>query len=165
MIVHSKCYGLLGSPSGSAAKSSLAMQRLRFSPWAGKIPGGGRGSPCQGSCLQNPMDRGAWWATVHGVAESDRSTVTEYAQMHGLLLSSYSSCVETYFPTGCGCRAFESWIGHESGALMNGITVIMTSESFLTFHTCENTVRMPLFMTQQVGSHQTQNLLELGPWT
>ena len=34
-------------------------------------PGGGRGNPLQYSCLENPMDRGAWWATVHGVAESD----------------------------------------------------------------------------------------------
>ena len=32
--------------------------------------GGGHGSPLQYSCLENPMDRGAWWATVHGVAES-----------------------------------------------------------------------------------------------
>ena len=35
------------------------------------IPGGGNGTPRQHSCLENPMDRGAWWATVHGVAESD----------------------------------------------------------------------------------------------
>ena len=35
-------------------------------------PGGGNGNPLQYSCLENPMGRGAWWATVHGVAkESD----------------------------------------------------------------------------------------------
>ena len=33
-------------------------------------PGGGIGYPLQYSCLENPMDRGAWWATVHGVAKS-----------------------------------------------------------------------------------------------
>ena len=32
--------------------------------------GGGHGNPLQYSCLENPMDRGAWWATVHGVAKS-----------------------------------------------------------------------------------------------
>ena len=32
--------------------------------------GGGHGNPLQYSCLENPMDRGAWWATVHGVAQS-----------------------------------------------------------------------------------------------
>ena len=36
----------------------------------GKIPGVGNGKPLQYSCLENPMDRGAWWPTVHGVAES-----------------------------------------------------------------------------------------------
>ena len=39
-------------------------------PWYGRSPGGGHGNPLQCSCLQNPMDRGAWWATVHGVAKS-----------------------------------------------------------------------------------------------
>ena len=39
-------------------------------PESGRSPGGGRGSPLQYSCLENPMDRGAWRATVHGVAES-----------------------------------------------------------------------------------------------
>ena len=33
-------------------------------------PGGGHGNPLQYSCLKNPMDRGAWWATVHSVARS-----------------------------------------------------------------------------------------------
>ena len=39
-------------------------------PGSGKSPGGGNGNPLQCSCLGNPMDRGAWWATVHGVAKS-----------------------------------------------------------------------------------------------
>ena len=37
-------------------------------PGLGRSPGKRNGSPLQYSCLQNPMDRGAWWATVHGVA-------------------------------------------------------------------------------------------------
>ena len=41
-------------------------------PGLGKLPGEGNGSPLEYSCLENPMDRGAWWATVHEVAkESD----------------------------------------------------------------------------------------------
>ena len=39
-------------------------------PGSGKCPGGGHGNPLQYSCLDNPMNRGAWWATVHGVAKS-----------------------------------------------------------------------------------------------
>ena len=39
-------------------------------PESGRSPGGGHGNPLQYSCLENPMDRGAWWATGHGVAQS-----------------------------------------------------------------------------------------------
>ena len=42
-------------------------------PESGRSPGEGNGNPLQYSCLGNPMGRGAWWATVHGVAESDRT--------------------------------------------------------------------------------------------
>ena len=37
----------------------------------GKSPGGGHGNQLKYSCLKNPMDKGTWWATVHGVTESD----------------------------------------------------------------------------------------------
>ena len=36
----------------------------------GRCPEGGHGNPLQDSCLENHMDRGAWWAAVHGVAKS-----------------------------------------------------------------------------------------------
>ena len=39
-------------------------------PGSGRFPGGGNGNPLQYSCLENPMDRGAWWATVHRVTKS-----------------------------------------------------------------------------------------------
>ena len=39
-------------------------------PGLGRSPGEGNGNPLQYSCLENSMDRGAWWATVHGVAKS-----------------------------------------------------------------------------------------------
>ena len=44
-------------------------------PWLGRCPGEGYGTPLQCSCLENPLDRGAWWATVHTVAESDTTKV------------------------------------------------------------------------------------------
>ena len=40
-------------------------------PGSGRSPGGGHGSPLQYSCLENPMNRGAWWAIVYRVAESE----------------------------------------------------------------------------------------------
>ena len=39
-------------------------------PGSGRSPGEGNGNPLQYSCLENSMDRGSWWATVHGVAKS-----------------------------------------------------------------------------------------------
>ena len=39
-------------------------------PGLGRSPGEGHGNPLQYSCLENPMDGGAWWATIHEVAES-----------------------------------------------------------------------------------------------
>ena len=43
---------------------------MGLTPGSGRSPGGGHGNPLQYSCLENPMDRGVWWATVHGVAKS-----------------------------------------------------------------------------------------------
>ena len=39
-------------------------------PWSRRSPEGGNGNPLKYSCLGNPMDRGVWWATVHGVTKS-----------------------------------------------------------------------------------------------
>ena len=41
---------------------------------SGRTPGGGHGNPLQYPCLENPMDRGAWWTTVHGVAKGSDTT-------------------------------------------------------------------------------------------
>ena len=45
-------------------------------PESGRSPGGGHGNPLQWSCLENPMDRGAWQAIVHRVTESDTTKTT-----------------------------------------------------------------------------------------
>ena len=60
-----------GFPAGSVVKNPPAMQESQEMqvPAFGRSPGGGHGNPLQYSCLENPMDRGAWWATVHRVAK------------------------------------------------------------------------------------------------
>ena len=59
-----------GFPGGSVGKESACNAGdLGSVPGSGRSPAGGHGSPLQSSCLENPMDRGAWWATVHGVTE------------------------------------------------------------------------------------------------
>ena len=52
-------------PSSSGATGDEGLN-----PGSGRSPGGGNGNPLQYSCLEKPMDRGAWWATVHGVPKS-----------------------------------------------------------------------------------------------
>ena len=46
-------------------------------PGSGRSPGEGNCNPLQYSCLGNPMDRGAWWATVHGVTRVRHDLVTK----------------------------------------------------------------------------------------
>ena len=61
-----------GFPGGSDSKEFACSEGEPGSvPGWGRSPGEGNGYPLQYSCLENPMDRGAWWAIVHGVAESD----------------------------------------------------------------------------------------------
>ena len=60
-----------GFPSGSEVKASACnVGDLGSIPGSGRSPGEGNGNPLQYSCLENPMDRGACWATVHGVTKS-----------------------------------------------------------------------------------------------
>ena len=65
------CAYIGGFPGGSEVKvSACNAGDLGLIPGLGRSPGEGNGSPLQYSCLENPMDGGAWWATVHGVAKS-----------------------------------------------------------------------------------------------
>ena len=65
-------YQFIGFPGGSDGKESACNTGdLGLIPGLGISPGKGKGYPLQYSCLENPMDRGAWWATVRGVAESN----------------------------------------------------------------------------------------------
>ena len=62
---------LIGFPGSSNDKESACnVGDLGLIPEFGRSPGELHGNPLQYSCLENPMDRGAWWATVHGVAKS-----------------------------------------------------------------------------------------------
>ena len=57
-------------PRGLSCKAPAHAGDVGPSPGWEQCPGGGNGTPLQCSCWENPMDRGAWWATVHGVTKS-----------------------------------------------------------------------------------------------
>ena len=74
-----------GFPGGSLVKNPPANAGdVGLIPGLGRSPGGGPGNPLKYSCLENPMDRGAWQATVHRVAKS--WTPLKRLGMHALLV-------------------------------------------------------------------------------
>ena len=64
----------MGFPGGTVVKNLPAkagdLRDTGSIPGSGRFSGGGNGNPLQYSCLENSVDRGAWWAAVHGVAQS-----------------------------------------------------------------------------------------------
>ena len=81
-------------------RASLVAQRLKRLPamretrvrslsWE-HSPGEGNGNPLQYSCLENPMDRGAWWATVHGVTKS-RTRLSDFTSLLSPIVPTFPS--------------------------------------------------------------------------
>ena len=68
------CLQMNETPAGGSAGKESARNAgdLGSIPGSGRSLGEGNGNPLQYSCQENPTDRGAWWATVHGVAKSQR---------------------------------------------------------------------------------------------
>ena len=76
----------MGFPGGSEVKASACnVGDLGLIPGLGRSPGEGNGNPLKYSCLENPMDRGAWWATVYGVAKS-RTRLSDFTYVVKVLI-------------------------------------------------------------------------------
>ena len=90
-------------PGGSDGKASVYKAGdLGLIPGLGRFPGEGNSNPLQYSCLGNPMDRGAWWTTVHGVTKSG-TQLSDFTLLH------FNSCGTT---SHCGFD-FISWMTNE----------------------------------------------------
>ena len=72
---------LSGKKKKKKKKSTCQCNRHGSIPGSGRSLGGGNGNPLQYSCLDNPMGRGAWWATVHGIPKS-RTRLSEHTHTH-----------------------------------------------------------------------------------
>ena len=86
-IVHRGFSG--GTMEKNPAVYAGECSRRGFNFWVRKIPGAGNGNPLQFSCLGNPRDRGAWWASVHGVTKS-RTELRDWAGTHSSQIISKS---------------------------------------------------------------------------
>ena len=82
-------------------------------PGSGRPPGGGNGNPLQYSCLGNPTDRGAWWATVQGVTKSWTRLSTGSPKLY---LSSVGSHCEGYMPLAVGLEPSSCFLRNYSPA-------------------------------------------------
>ena len=91
---------VLGFPCSSVSKESACSAEYPGSiPGSGRSPGEGNDNPLQYSCLENPTDRGTWWAAVHGVARVKHDLATKpqpgYGKFRVDLSSSDSWSVQT----------------------------------------------------------------------
>ena len=95
-------------------------------PWWGRSPGVGDGNPLQYSCLRNPMDRGTWQATVHGVAKSQmRMCMHTHTQIRYIDVSPREDPLEKGKATHSNilacripCTVYSSW-GHKKSNTSN----------------------------------------------
>ena len=71
------------------------MQEIWFDPWSGRFPGGGNSNLLQYSCLEKSIDRGAWWAMVHGIAKNQ--TQLKWLSMHHNLFNCSQTFLFNYF--------------------------------------------------------------------
>ena len=98
---------ITGFPGGSEVKASACNAGdLGLIPGSGRSPGEGNGNPLQYSCLENPMGRGAGWATVHGVAKS-RTRLSDFTLMTAAAMETGDGETEL-MAKGCGGRG-ERW--------------------------------------------------------
>ena len=71
---------VLSFPGGSVVKNLPASaEDLDLIPGSGRSPGGEHGNLLQYPCLENPMDKGAWWVTVHRASELDTTETAEHS--------------------------------------------------------------------------------------
>ena len=136
--------GELSRPSGACPGSSDGKASTYNAgdpgsiPGSGRFPGEGNSNPLQYSCLENPMDQGAWWAIIHGVAKS-RTRLSDFCvcvcvSVRGLRESktyslSYLKCRLTCFP----CRQAQNLCSIQ-GDQRPALLLLMSAQDFPHFN-------------------------------
>ena len=133
----------LGFPSGSEVKASACnVGDLGSIPGLGRSPGEGNGNPLQYSCLENPMDGGAWWATVHRVAKSQ----TRLSDWHFSLHFFISNCLnlEGYNPVFNSFYFWLCWVF----ASLHGLSLVVESGGYSSFMQASHFISMASFVVE-----------------
>ena len=128
-------------------------------PGLGRSPGGRHGNPFQYSCLENPMDRGAWWATVHRVTKSQTRLQRLCTHTFGLdalwgvpvsLCTSPSPLHGTLKPRKVSMKQSPCWYGNNGNCLRDQER-ISSSNSFLSSW-CELTYDETVFSATKIAT-------------
>ena len=98
------CFGLPQwlSDEESAGNAGAAGD-AHLIPGSERSPGGGYGNPLHYSCLENSMDRGAWWATIHAITESDMTAVTKHTHTLCFMHTYHVPCTHAVFHAHMPC--------------------------------------------------------------
>ena len=127
---------------------------------SGTSPGGGHGNPLQYSCLENPMDRGACWATVHEIIKSQ--TRLKWLSRHRCTWSMSRDCCGEMFPRACSTE-------HHSHALLHEWKIVWYNKHrkhcikhlHLEMFACITILRRMLLLQQKFCSFSSSSLLLL----
>ena len=131
-----------GFPGGSEVKASAPNAGgLGSIPGSRRSPGERNGNPFQYSCLENPMDGGAWWATVHGVAKS-RTRLSDFALPYLFIIGDWNAKVGSQETSGVTGK-FGLGIRNEAG---QRLIVLPTEHSGHSKHPLPTTQEKTLHM-------------------
>ena len=111
--------------------------------------GEGNGTPLQYSCLENPMDRGAWWAAVHGVTKS-RTRLSDFTftlHLHALEkeMATHSSVLAWRIPGTGDPGGLPSMGSHRVGHDCSDLAAVASYSNFLTFYNFYNSTYIKVF--------------------
>ena len=112
-------------PGGSDSKGPACNAGdLGSIPGSGRSPGGGNGNPLQSSCLGNPMDRGAWWATVHGAQKVGQDGATDAHMSTVSQTATSTSAPAPRWPCGKWCQGSRGHFWALGGGWTGGLHLV-----------------------------------------
>ena len=124
---------------------------------SGRPPGGGHGNPFQYSCLKNPLDRGAWWATVQGVRRVRHNLATKQQQLANISpnLDALDFYIFEFCPlTSCTIMFLNrAWVKN-----LTEVWAVFIPQVVLFFQISQNSVRFQSLLSKSWASHAASRI-------